>query len=75
MTKTVECASGFGSARDETVSAMGSSSFTKLRLRACAKEFRLLTIGMNSCLASVAPKPRFRQGKLLFVLFRSSLHR
>ena len=30
---------------------------------------------MNSCFATAAHKPRFRQGKLLFVLFQSSLHR
>src|SRR4029077_1556511 len=42
MIKTVECASEF--AFDEPVSAMGFSPFTKLRFRACAQGFSLLTI-------------------------------
>jgi hypothetical protein len=41
MTKTVERASEFGSARNETVSAMASSPFTKLRLLAPVSRLRL----------------------------------
>jgi hypothetical protein len=44
MTKTFERASQFASACDETVSPMGFSPFTKLRFRAYAKGFSLLTI-------------------------------
>ena len=53
MTKTVECASELGFARDETVSAMGSSPFTKLGFALAPKSLGYFTIDAYEQLPSL----------------------
>src|ERR1700739_731630 len=75
MIKTVDRSSEFGSARDKTVSAMGSSPFTQLDLTPASRSFLRQELTHNgyggiAVLPKNAHKPRFSHQKLPFERFQ-----